>query len=305
MRKSIYIIAIFLLSHLLLVACSFKSGENSNDESETVEAIEEEVEEEEEEEPAPVIQYSFIQKADWPAARDSIKESDKLDIIVAINRTDKAHVKNLDKVIVPQQLDLELNDYLPFPSHVDLLKDVDKVIIFSNPLQVFAAYENGKLAIQGQTNTGVKNAPTPPKLYFTNWKAKRSVSTVNGSWILNWNFNISNFGGIGFHQYALPGHPASHSCLRLTEENAFFLYNWADQWILNSKGHLAINGTPVIVHGRYPYGEEKPWLKLVEDPQALTLNQDSMKAIISPHLETILKNQKQRAEYQEQSNLTP
>src|SRR5690554_1004686 len=304
MKNSLNIFTVLLLSNLLLMACGLKSVETPNETNELIEVIEDKIEEIVEKEPEPIIKYNFIPKAEWSALKDSIQDTDKLDIIVAVNRTDLAHVGNLDSIIIPQPLDLDFNAYLPFPEQVDLLREVDKIIIFSNPLQVFAAYENGKLMLQGQTNTGVKNSPTPDRLYFTNWKAKRSVSTVNGSWILNWNFNISNFGGIGFHQYGLPGRPASHSCLRLTEANAFYLYNWADQWILNKKEHLVANGTPVIVHGQYDYESEKPWVKLADNPLALTLNQDSMKAIITPHLEAIMQKQKERKDYLARQNLT-
>ena len=132
--------------------------------------------------------------------------------------------------------------------------------------------------MQGQSNMGKKSTPTPAKLYFCNWKSKRSISTVNSRWILNWNFNISNYGGIGFHEYALPGYPASHSCMRLRAEDAKFLYYWAEQWVLSSNGQqILAKGTPVIIHGEYPYGSERPWYNVVNNPNAMKYNQDSIK----------------------------
>ena len=143
---------------------------------------------------------------------------------------------------------------------------------------------------------GKKSTPTRANLYSCNWKAKRSVSTVNSKWILNWNFNISNFGGVGFHEYAMPGYPASHSCMRLLADDAKFLYYWAEQWIIKDKVEVA-KGTPVIIHGEYPYGGAKPWYDLVNNPDALRYNEDSMKDIVAPHLEKILKRQEQRNQY--------
>ncbi len=244
----------------------------------------------------PEIHYSFLSRKDWLDLKDSLKEIGAVEIIAALNRTDELHLNNFDSILLPDQYNLDFNEYLSFPNEAEILRPVDKIIIFSNPFQIFAAYENGKLVLQGQTNTGTRRSPTPPRLYFTNWKAKRSVSTVNGSWILNWNFNISNFEGIGFHQYGLPGYPASHSCLRLTNEDAYFLYNWADQWILNGN-QLAVNGTPVIVYGQYDFDAEKPWNKLAENPNALRYNQDSLNNIVSPHLEAILISQNKRKEF--------
>ncbi len=241
----------------------------------------------------PDISYTFYQKKEWLGLKDSFEGRQHMDILIAINRTDSAHIKRLDSILVPNRYDLPLHAYLPFPQEVSLLKDVKKIIIFSNPTQTFAAYENGKLVRQGQTNMGKKATPTPPKLYFCNWKARRTTSTVNSSWILNWNFNVSNFGGIGFHQYALPGYPASHSCMRLQEADAYFLYHWAEQWILKGDAELA-KGTPVLVHGQYPFGSPRPWYALVDDPQALSLNQDSLRNMLEPHLPEILKQQQRR-----------
>ena len=87
-------------------------------------------------------------------------------------------------------------------------------------------------------------------MYFTNWKAEQTTSTFNDEWDLKWNFNIENKEGIGFHQYALPGYPASHSCLRLKEADAKYLYTFADQWELKGTDDIKAKGTPVIVSVR-------------------------------------------------------
>lgn len=283
-----------LLILIMTVGCGNKnvSPENSKN---IVEKIAEKIEDIPEEK-APEIKYSFMKKADWTGMKDSFEGAKHLDILIAVNRVDSLHIKRLDSILVPDRYDLKLNAYLPFPEKVDLLKDVRKIIIFSNPVQAFAAYENGELVLQGQTNMGKKGTPTPPKLYFCNWKARKTISTSNSEWILKWNFNISNFGGIGFHQYSLPGYPASHSCMRLLSSHAYFLYNWAEQWILFNE-QLVANGTPVIVYSTYPFGEARPWHELVNNPLAMTYNQDSMKNIIEPHLKTILEKQQQRTDY--------
>ena len=62
---------------------------------------------------------------------------------------------------------------------------------------------------------GSKAHQTTRGLHFTNWKGKEIISTVSDEWKLKWNFNIANHEGIGWHQYSMPGYPASHSCLRL------------------------------------------------------------------------------------------
>ncbi len=243
----------------------------------------------------PVILYSWLKKPDWKSLQDSLDEN-QLTILKALNRIDLIHLKRLDSIIVPSDYSLPFYQYLSFPEHVDAVKDVKKIIFFSYPTQTFAAYESGKLARTGPTNMGKKSTPTPTGLFFTNWKAKKSISTVDDAWILKWNFNISNRGGIGFHEYALPGYPASHSCMRLLEEDAQFLYGWADQWILKNDQELAASGTPVIVFGKYPFGEPRPWFGVVEDAKAMTISTDSLQNVVKPHLPVILEKQVQRQE---------
>ncbi len=91
------------------------------------------------------------------------------------------------------------------------MKNIDKIIFFSYPTQVFATYENGDLVYTGPTNMGRKKDPTPTGLFYSNWKAEETTSTFNDEWDLKWNFNIENKLGVGWHQYSLPGYPASHS----------------------------------------------------------------------------------------------
>ncbi|MBP6687379.1 MAG: L,D-transpeptidase, partial [Lacibacter sp.] len=192
-------------------------------------------------------------------------------IVRAVNRTDSIHLAKMDSILVPADLSGDLELYLPFPTSVSYLNSIEKIIFFSYPSQTFAAYEYGELVYAGPTNMGRKADPTPTGLYYTNWKAEKTTSTFNDEWDLLWNFNIENKLGVGFHQYELPGYPASHSCLRLLESDAKLLYEWADQWVLNKKEELLVKGTPVIVFGSYPFDEEKPWLQLINNPQALDI----------------------------------
>lgn len=199
----------------------------------------------------------------------------------------------MDSILVPNDFTKPLKDYLPFPDSIGLLGDVTKIIFFSYPAQIFAAYEKGKLILTGPTNMGRKSKQTPEGLFFTNWKAIKTRSTINNSWILNWNFNVHNRLGVGFHEYALPGYPASHSCMRLWASDAKYLYHWADQWILK-ENKLEAQGTPVIVFGKYPFGKTRPWNHLVNNPDTLTISIDSINNIIKPYLEKILEKQSQR-----------
>src|SRR5690606_18476697 len=99
--------------------------------------------------------------------------------------------------------------------------------------------------------------PTQTGLSFANWKKEEHISTVDDEWLLRWNVNIRNEKGIGWHQYSMPGHPASHSCLRLLERDARWLYDWVDEWILDENEQLLAHGTPVIVFGTYEFDGQK------------------------------------------------
>lgn len=238
------------------------------------------------------VSYTFENAKQW---LDSNKiDSTTLNIILAVNRTDKSGFEKMDSVIVPTDLSGDVAYYLPFPLQVSSLEEVDKILLFSYPTQTFAAYENGVLIYTGPTNMGRKKDPTPTGLFFSNWKAEQTISTFNDEWELKWNFNIENKLGVGFHQYALPGYPVSHSCLRLQEKDARYLYDWADQWELEGTDKILANGTPVIVFGSYNFDAAKPWWQLVANPHALDISEAEIQNLATPFLNKIITEQQKR-----------
>lgn len=203
--------------------------------------------------------------------------------VMKVNRVDLAHVREGEMLMLPSVLtdDLVLS---PLPNPVEKIQGIQKILFVSRRVQAFAAYERGRQVHWGPASTGKKATPTPAGLYHTNWKAKQRASTVNGEWILPWYFNLANFGGISFHQYELPGYPASHSCVRLLESDAKWIYDWADQWVLAKDGATVIlPGTPVIVFGDYDYrAREVPWKKLAEDPHATLITVQEIEEAVQP-----------------------
>ncbi len=238
--------------------------------------------------------YNFQNSASWLKTAGS--DAKALDIILALNRVDKANLKNLDSIIVPTDTSGDLVYYMPFPLEVSALEEVKKVIIFSYPAQSFATYEYGTLTNVGPTSMGREKDKTPTGLFFTNWKAEETKSTFNDEWELKWNFNIENKLGVGFHEYALPGYPASHSCLRLLEKDAKILYEFADQWVLESDQVVKLKGTPVIVFGSFDFSNKKPWNALKENAKALTISEKELEKIVVPHVQDILNEQLKREE---------
>lgn len=231
------------------------------------------------------------------AALDKKYSKEEIHTILALNRLDFKNRWRADTLVIPNVLEKDFNVYSPFPKTVTLAKDIHKLALFCYPIHAYALYEKGKLVKWGPTSMGKEKTPTKIGLGFTNWKKKIAISTSNSEWKLRWNFNVFNYLGIGWHQYDLPGHHASHSCIRLLEEDAFWMYSWADQWILNKEGtQILAKGTPVIIFGE-PNFKNKPWLRLLKSPHVTDYTEEQINVEIQPFLTEILKQQGIRERY--------
>ena len=245
----------------------------------------------------PLINHKFISPPKQNRYKFLIEEYDTIGakIILALNRLDEIFIRKPDSIVVPDTI---INDkllYSPFPKYLALLERVKKILLVDQRIQAFAAYESGNLVNWGPTSTGKKSTPTPNGLFHTNWKSKKTISTDNPEWILKWYFNLENFRGVSLHQYELPGYPASHACVRLLEEDAFWIYNWAEQWILTKDGEFVIAyGTPVIIYGEYNFKGVKPWLLITTEPEKAKVSEDELNEIINNHILTILTRQEER-----------
>jgi hypothetical protein len=238
------------------------------------------------------IGYSFEKSNKWFNANQ--QSGKNLKLVMALNRMDESNLVKADSILIPTDFSGDIAYYMPFPLKVSSLEEINKIILFSYKTQSFAAYENGVLTYVGPTSLGREKDKTPTGLFFTNWKAEQTTSTFNDEWELKWNFNIANKLGIGFHQYELPGYPASHSCLRLLESDAKLLYSWADQWVLENDQKVKLKGTPVIVFGEYDFEGAKPWLQLKENPDALKISESEINDLIEPYLVKIKEAQTKR-----------
>lgn len=175
--------------------------------------------------------------------------SKEKNIIKKLNRLDGKYFARKDSVILPSTYNLTDSLYHHFPTSLGFIAKYKKFIFLSLEKQQFAAYENGKIVKVGPVNSGKNSTPTPSGLFFTTWKKKLKVSSVDSTWLLPFNVNFDNVNGIGFHQYELPGFPASHSCVRLLMDDAKWLYGWADQWRVKLPFNILYRGTPVIIFG--------------------------------------------------------
>jgi len=202
--------------------------------------------------------------------------------ILKINRVDQRHAGRRP-LLVPDVLGDELS-YSPLPPRLEELAAVPRFVLVSRRVQAFGAYEHGVLVRWGPTSTGKATTPTDAGLFFTNWKSRKTISTDDPSWVLEWYVNFISEKGVAFHQYELPGRPLSHGCVRLLAEDAQWLYRWSDAWSLDRRHRVVERGTPVLVAGEYDYGGPAPWLRLAEDPGADRLHPDEVRAALQPHI---------------------
>jgi hypothetical protein len=79
---------------------------------------------------------------------------------------------------------------------------------------------------------------------------------------MRWYFNFGSREGLAFHQYSLPGSPASHGCIRLLERDAQWLFGWGQGWTLSAEGRIVNPGTPVLILGEYDFAAPPPWRSL-------------------------------------------
>jgi hypothetical protein len=153
--------------------------------------------------------------------------------------------------------------YSPFPAQYQWAADRPKLLVVDQRVQAFAAYEHGTLVRWGPVSTGRQAMHTPAGLFHLNWRSRGRHSTVDPDWYMEWYYNFENRRGLSFHQYALPGRPASHACVRLLERDARWIYEWGESWTLDARGWTVLDrGTPVLILGCYDFGASPPWRSL-------------------------------------------
>jgi lipoprotein-anchoring transpeptidase ErfK/SrfK len=188
--------------------------------------------------------------------------SNQLALLAKLNHADRAHLTGLKHVIVPDRWDPDELVFSPMPQIVPELSDEKKTIVVDLASQVFGAFESGKLVRWGPVSSGDRQHQTPSGTYHLNWHARVRISSENPDWIMPWYFNFSSSGGMGLHQYALPGRPASHGCIRMLAVDARWLFDWGEGWTLGDDGGEVLQeGTLVLVLGSYDFGAVQPWLQ--------------------------------------------
>lgn len=206
-----------------------------------------------------------------PALAQRFNE-EQLAILEMLNRADVEHLRKLPTLVVPEQWMAGELAYSVFPTNYPSAERHRKALLVHVPGQAFGAYDRGQLVRWGPVNTGARTSPTPDGLFALNWKATAHISTVDPDWFMPWYFNFGNREGLAFHQYALPGMPASHGCIRLLQRDAEWLFNWGDEWVLDATDTRVLSpGTPVFIVGAYDFTAPQPWRSLDWLAQTMSL----------------------------------
>jgi hypothetical protein len=188
------------------------------------------------------------------------RSGDDLKLLEALNRCDLLHLARLDSLVVPCSSGVDLMQFSPFPQRADGATTIDRLLVVDEAWQAFGAYEQGRLVRWGPVSSGRNGLETPTGHFHLNWRSPGRHSTVNPRWFMPLYFNFDNDRGLAFHQFALPGRPASHACVRLLERDARWLYGWGRGWTLDSRGENVVTpGTPVRIYGAYEFGDRPPW----------------------------------------------
>jgi L,D-transpeptidase catalytic domain len=107
-------------------------------------------------------------------------------------------------------------------------------IIISIADQQISIYDNGTLIARSSVSTGVQGHPTPIGVFSVIGKERWHRSNIYSAAPMPYMLRIT-WSGIALHAGVLPGHPASHGCIRLANDFAIRLW------------HLTKRGTRVII----------------------------------------------------------
>jgi len=214
--------------------------------------------------PSPSLAYSLTPVPRSPAELRKQFTVSQLALLEKLNRRDVDHMLRpepaIPGLVVPSAWDADEITYSPMPSTCEWAAPYAKAIAVHQGAQAFGAYERGVLVRWGPVSTGRKDTPTPAGEYNLTWRSRKRRSTDNDAWVLEWYFNFINERGVSFHQFDLPGYPASHACVRLLQRDATWLYDWGEQWTLDPEDRRKVvtPGSPVSIIGACDY-TARPW----------------------------------------------
>ncbi|NTW14193.1 MAG: L,D-transpeptidase [Candidatus Moranbacteria bacterium] len=190
-------------------------------------------------------------------------EKEFVALAVNINRIDeKSFPTPGKKILVPKDLDSAAR-YSPIPVTVVNPKGARWIVVYKDR-QYLGAYLDGGLVFWFPVSTGANVNWTPPGNYVVAGKELMHHSKKHNNAPMPYSTNLSG-SDYFIHQGKLPGKPASHGCVRSTDDGAKTCYKWTRKAdpvsivptasdLLRIAGSLAINEREEIAQP-FPTGE--------------------------------------------------
>lgn len=222
----------------------------------------------------PEIHYQIITFTKQNELKKFLKEhrktktdQTKYRVITTLNRKELRFFRTNQKIIVPDTYVSDLRAYSVFPTYYSGALNIPKLIVVSNAYQAYACYEYGKLVRFAAANTGKRSTPTYPGRYSLNWREKLRHSSFDEEWVMPFTWNFHLLTGSAFHQFEMPGYPASHMCIRQFKDDAEWLFYWGEGAKRNKNGsYIPFSGTPVIIIDYFDFEKNsKRWLEVTSN----------------------------------------
>jgi L,D-transpeptidase catalytic domain len=114
------------------------------------------------------------------------------------------------------------NDFTPYVAGWRMKGPLQIIVSIAD--QRISVYDDGTLIARSSVSTGVQGHPTPVGVFSVTGKELWHQSNIYSAAPMPYMQRIT-WSGIALHAGVLPGHPASHGCIRLAKDFAVRLWH--------------------------------------------------------------------------------
>ena len=152
------------------------------------------------------------------------------------------------------------------------------------PGQLFGAYEFGQPRAVGPVSSGRRSNPTSAGQLRLELALDGTGKHGRSGLVHAVVTSISAIAkALAFHEYSLPGYPASHGCIRLLDTRRPVALRMGTDLVLDASGTRVLTpGTPVFIVGRYDFDAPPPWRSLTWLSHTVALPSAFLTAIPTP-----------------------
>ncbi len=213
--------------------------------------------------------FEFKSKLEKERFLDSVTKLSSIahTILNTLNRKQWNYLVGSKEILVPEVFTENRLTYSIFPTFYKGARKLKKLIMVSARYQALACYEYGNLIKFAPVNSGKEKTQTYPGRYALTFRQRTRLSSLDSTWEMHYYYNFHPDAGMALHQFEMPGYPASHSCLRMLESDAAWIYNWGHGYRKDTANKIIrLSGTPLIILDFYPFGAEyRPWMEITSN----------------------------------------